>query len=224
MERDTSRSGTSVTFSPWAQLVLIAAAFCLGRESLPFRFATGDIDERPPENIRPLMPRPPLRFLQPRQAEVASLAPAVPPAARPPRPRVRTRLGPPPNRGQAVVDAPIDTEGENPPYPVLSRVFFGVEPSDATPPKMISGPDLTYTGAALDHEVEGVMRVACVVTVVGEVDRCRVLHGLPYMDVAVLQALRSRRYEPARLPDGRPVETEYVFVVRLLLNGGLAMN
>jgi protein TonB len=103
--------------------------------------------------------------------------------------------------------------------PVLSRVFFGIDPSEGTLPRMISGPDLVYTGPALDHEVEGVMRVACVVTKAGEVDRCRVLHGLPFMDVAVKQALQRRRYEPARLPDGQAVETEYTFVVKLLLRG-----
>ncbi len=89
---------------------------------------------------------------------------------------------------------------------------------------MISGPDPAYTRPALDHEVEGVMRVACIVTVQGEVDRCRLLVGLPFMNVAVLQALERRRYAPARLPDGRPVETDYMFVVILLLRGDLLID
>ena len=104
---------------------------------------------------------------------------------------------------------------------VVSQVFPGLDLSSL--PIKISGDDPQYTGPALDHEVEGVMRVACLVTVEGAVDRCRVVHGLPFMDVAVLKALRNRRYEPAHGADGRPVETEYEFVVTLLLRGELLL-
>src|SRR5207248_5611146 len=150
------RSGTAVPVSPWAQLILIAAAFCLGRESLPSRFAGGDLMERPQAPARQT-PRPPVREAPQRRQEIASAGPATIPSARPPRPRVRVRTGPPPNRAPPETDQVA--EEENRPSPVLSRVFFGIDPSDGTLPQKISGPDPTYTGPALEHEVEGVMRV-----------------------------------------------------------------
>jgi protein TonB len=84
------------------------------------------------------------------------------------------------------------------------------------PPQRISGPDPQYTPEALEREVEGTMRVKCVVTVEGTVHGCRVLQSLPFMDRAVIEALERRRYTPAR-ENGRPVEVEYVFVIRLKL-------
>jgi periplasmic protein TonB len=86
-----------------------------------------------------------------------------------------------------------------------------------TPPQRLSGPDPTYTREALEHEVEGTMLVQCVVTAAGDVQACRVLRGLPFMNRAVVDALERRRYAPARLPDGRAVDTEYVFHIRLQL-------
>lgn len=88
--------------------------------------------------------------------------------------------------------------------------------SRMTPPRLLSGPDPAYTEEALEREVEGAMRVACVVTASGGVRGCRVLQGLPFMDRAVVEALERRRYAPAQL-DGRPVETDFIFVVRLRL-------
>jgi protein TonB len=85
-----------------------------------------------------------------------------------------------------------------------------------TPPKQISGPDPAYTPQALEHEVEGTMTIRCVVTEQGSVHGCRVLKSLPFMDAAGLRALEQRRYSPA-LIDGRPVEVEYLFRVRLRL-------
>jgi protein TonB len=85
-----------------------------------------------------------------------------------------------------------------------------------TPPKQISGPDPAYTPQALEHEVEGTMAVRCVVTEHGVVHGCRVLKSLPFMDAEVLRALEQRRYTPA-LIDGRPVEVDYLFQVRLRL-------
>ncbi|HUJ28541.1 MAG TPA: TonB family protein [Myxococcales bacterium] len=91
------------------------------------------------------------------------------------------------------------------------------EAARMTPPERLSGPDPVYTPEALAHEIEGMMRVACVVTVRGDVRGCRVLHGLPFMDRAVVDALERRRYSPARLADGQAVETDFLFVVQLRL-------
>jgi TonB family protein len=79
-----------------------------------------------------------------------------------------------------------------------------------TRPVFLSGPDLTYTRAAREREVEGLMVVACVVTREGLVRDCRVQQGLPFMDAAVVQALERRRYKPATLK-GVPVEVTYQF-------------
>jgi protein TonB len=61
------------------------------------------------------------------------------------------------------------------------------------------------------------MLVKCLVTVLGVVRDCRVVQGLAYMDAAVVDALLRRRYTPARLADGRAIEVEYMFRIRLQL-------
>ena len=60
------------------------------------------------------------------------------------------------------------------------------------------------------------MTVHCVVTVAGTVRDCRALQSLPFMDSAVIDALEQRRYAPALL-EGKPIEVDYVFRVRLEL-------
>jgi serine/threonine-protein kinase len=80
----------------------------------------------------------------------------------------------------------------------------------------ISGPDPQYTPQALDHEVEGVMLVKCVITLEGAVQDCRVIKGLPFMDRAVVYALQARKYRPYVL-DGQPVEIDYTFKIKLTL-------
>jgi len=86
-----------------------------------------------------------------------------------------------------------------------------------TPPRRISGPDPEYTLQALQNDVQGSMVVKCIVTLEGTVHGCRILQGLPFMGRAVIEALERRRYLPARLSDGRPVEVDYTFRIRLQL-------
>jgi len=113
--------------------------------------------------------------------------------------KVRIRLALMPN---PVVLAPSDT---------------AVEFNDTmTAPSMISGPAPEYTQEALDRGIEGTMSVRCIVTVAGQVQNCKVLKGLPYMDSAVLRALQSRKYKPATA-EGRPVDVYYTFTIRLKL-------
>ncbi|HUJ29091.1 MAG TPA: energy transducer TonB [Myxococcales bacterium] len=217
--REPGAFGSKTPVSTWAQLALIAALFCLGRETLPSRFSEW-LEEKAPEVVPQLVPRRSPPVAAQRAPEVASVVSPTAPSARPPR-RLRARPSALRDLAPAVPRAPkalAEAEPEMPAYPVVSRVFFGLE-GPGTLPTKISGPDPTYTTTALDHEIEGVMRVACIITISGEVDRCRVLHGVPYMDVAVKQALQQRHYEPGRLADGTPVETELVFVVKMLLQG-----
>ena len=101
---------------------------------------------------------------------------------------------------------------EKPPPPSGPRILeFN---ASMTPPQMVSGPGLKYTPEALDRGVEGQMAVKCVITVTGVVRGCKVLKGLPFMDVAVMQTLQSRRYSPALL-QGKAVDVEYVFNISL---------
>ena len=95
----------------------------------------------------------------------------------------------------------------------------GPQPFDEgrmTPPRLLSGPNPQYTEEAVEHEIEGVMAVRCVVTEQGTVHGCRVLKGLPYLDAAVIQSLERRRYSPATIA-GRPVEVDYLFKVQMRL-------
>ncbi len=78
----------------------------------------------------------------------------------------------------------------------------------------ISGPDPEYTQKALEHEVEGVMLVKCVLTVEGAVHSCRVRKSLPFMDRAVVDALERRRYKPYML-NGKPAEIDFTFKIKL---------
>jgi len=82
--------------------------------------------------------------------------------------------------------------------------------------KKISGPIPEYTEQAMEHEVQGVMIVKCVVTTDGTVYGCRVLKSLPFMDRQVISALERSRYEPY-LVNGRPVEIDMTFRIRLQL-------
>ena len=85
-----------------------------------------------------------------------------------------------------------------------------------TPPAMLSGPAIEYTQRALEREVQGLMVVKCVVTIEGVVRECRVIQNLPFMDRVVIEALERRRYKPALL-QGRPIEVDYTFKIRLNL-------
>jgi protein TonB len=85
-----------------------------------------------------------------------------------------------------------------------------------TPPRVLSGPNPEYTDQALEHEVEGLMVVKCIVSVEGAVRNCRILQSLPFMDRAVISALEHRRYSAA-LFQGKPIEVDYTFKIRLTL-------
>jgi protein TonB len=107
--------------------------------------------------------------------------------------------------------------GSGPFTPGVGESTPEYEAGRMTPPRQISGPDPEYTTQALQNEVQGLMVVKCIVTLEGAVHACRVLQGLPFMDSAVVAALERRRYLPARLPDGRAVEVDYTFRIRLQL-------
>jgi protein TonB len=84
-----------------------------------------------------------------------------------------------------------------------------------TRPTLVSKREPAYPREALVAKVGGLMLVKCVITTEGNLQRCRIVKGLPFMDQPVLQALASWKYTPV-LFQGRPVTVEYVIPVRLV--------
>ncbi len=170
---------------------------------------------RPPRPKRKTPPRPVLT------APVAVPAPPAPveeppPEQRPAPPAPPEELARPDGMPGGVGNAGASSAGSA----VLATNAEGhVVYDDAlmSTPERISGPDPEYTYLARIHDVQGVMLAKCIVTILGVVRDCRVVQGLPYMDGAVVDALVRRRYTPARLADGRAVEVEFTFRIRLQL-------
>src|SRR5690349_11130496 len=71
-------------------------------------------------------------------------------------------------------------------------------------PRRLSGDSPVYTREAAEQHVEGTFIARCELTENGDVTDCCVLKGLPYMNEAVLDALETWKYTPARFK-GRPV-------------------
>jgi serine/threonine-protein kinase len=84
------------------------------------------------------------------------------------------------------------------------------------PEQLQAGKPIQYTREALTAKVEGLMIVKCVINTRGQVERCRVIKSLPYMEDAALEHLTSRLYKPVTY-QGKPVAVEYVFDIRLVL-------
>jgi len=175
----------------------------------------------PAPAAKPPKPKPkPVR--RPAVAAVALLPPVAVPAAAPPPEAERPAPAEPPEeaaRPDGLLGASGQGVGSSLSAALLTNADGHVEYDDAlmTPPERISGPDPEYTYLARIHDVQGVMLVKCLVTVLGVVRDCRVVQGLAYMDAAVVDALLRRRYTPARLADGRAIEVEYMFRIRLQL-------
>ncbi|MDY7230825.1 energy transducer TonB [Hyalangium rubrum] len=82
------------------------------------------------------------------------------------------------------------------------------------PPKLVSGAPIQYTREALEASVRGMLVAKCVITREGEVENCKVIKGLPHMDVAVLSALETRQYSPV-MWQGKPISVSYMFNIKL---------
>ena len=82
-------------------------------------------------------------------------------------------------------------------------------------PTPIAQPAPVYTREASAVKAAGVVTVRCIITVEGTLKDCRVLHGVPYMDGAVLEALARWKYTPVTF-QGRPVSVYYVINMRLV--------
>jgi protein TonB len=81
-------------------------------------------------------------------------------------------------------------------------------------PKLMSGASIQYTREALEARVQGMLIAKCVITREGEVESCKIIKGLPHMDVAVLSSLETRRYSPVTW-QGKPISVSYIFNIKL---------
>ncbi|WP_257451358.1 energy transducer TonB [Archangium lipolyticum] len=88
------------------------------------------------------------------------------------------------------------------------------EPSAMTRPQRVSGREPRLTEEARAARVRGTALVRCVVTREGQVKGCKMLNGLPYMDQELLETVSTWRVTPVT-QQGRPVDVEYTFVVRI---------
>lgn len=84
-----------------------------------------------------------------------------------------------------------------------------------TPPQILStGVQLQYTADAARAHVSGVIIAKCNITREGDVQNCRIIRGLPFMDEAVIESLTSRHYRPVTF-QGRAVSVSYTFNINL---------
>jgi len=88
------------------------------------------------------------------------------------------------------------------------------EPSVMTRPQRVSGREPRLTEQARAERVRGTALVRCVVRRDGRVTDCKLLNGLPHMDQELLEAVSTWHVTPATV-QGRPVDVEYTFVVRI---------
>jgi TonB family protein len=199
------------------------------RQGVPVKFVKGVPRPVPDLALPPPAPPP---APPPRPAPVAARRPAAaPPRAEPLRapaavPDALPAPGPPeppapepPAAAAGVVGgapgAGVEA-GEGTAAPPEPDRPLDFDAASMSPPVFLSGPAPAYTRAAIQHEVEGLMVIACVVTREGAVRDCRVRQGLPHLDEAVVSALHRRRYRPATLR-GAPVEVNYQFRINLRL-------
>jgi len=72
------------------------------------------------------------------------------------------------------------------------------------PPRLVSSPPLASSSLALTGRMEGVVVIDALVDATGKVTDMRVISGFPRLTQAAMDALRTWKYEPARL-NGQPI-------------------
>ncbi len=91
-------------------------------------------------------------------------------------------------------------------------------PGELARPVFVSGEKLKYPREALCNRVEGEMVVRCVITEKGNVEQCKVLKTVPYMEKMAVETLQSQRVTPVMFK-GKPVRVNYVFNLKFVLPG-----
>jgi general secretion pathway protein A len=72
------------------------------------------------------------------------------------------------------------------------------------PPKIVSSPPLSSSLVARTEKMEGVVVIDALIDATGKVTDMRVISGFPRLTGAAMDALRTWKYEPARL-NGQPI-------------------
>jgi protein TonB len=116
-----------------------------------------------------------------------------------------------PDEGSGTEEGPLGVPDGD---PAGRRGDFRAGSGMTAPVLLDQGRTPTYTPEALEAHVEGSMTVRCLVTLEGRLRECQALNPVPYMERAVVEALMTRRYSPAR-DHGAPVEVFYTFRVKL---------
>ena len=157
------------------------------------------------------------------RASSSSLSAAEPVAAPAPAPAVEPAPAPAPAPAPEV-KPPVSARTPEPrrPQPDDASAILGpvasepvpFEPSGMTRPQRVAGRDPQLTPEARAERVRGTALVRCVVLRDGGVKGCKLLNGLPYMEQELLEAVSSWRVTPVTA-QGRPLDVEYTFVVRI---------
>ncbi len=135
----------------------------------------------------------------------------------PPRIEPKQMIDPQPPLVQAVAPSPAPT---TPPIAVAPPVMaqpHPVEEEQFKRPELVDpGKPPEYTREAIEARIEGTAVAKCLVTLRGDLTRCRMVKSLAFMDEAYLSSLKTRRYKPAEM-NGKPVEIEIPVTMRLVL-------
>ncbi len=161
----------------------------------------------PPVTLqRPIAPQADLRAADPRAQIAPSIAEAAPP------PAIENDLREVARTPSVVPAAPALADGSfnlGNGLPEISRPSPtpGAKTSeDLQPPKLVSSPPPVYPSVARLEHRQGLVVIDALVDATGKVTDMRVISGPPSLTGAAMQALRSWKYQPARL-NGQPVAT-----------------
>jgi TonB family protein len=83
-------------------------------------------------------------------------------------------------------------------------------------PKLISSPAALYPAQARTSQIQGDVAIDAFIDETGKVAATKILSGPPALQQAAMNAVRSWRYQPARL-DGQPISIHIRVVVNFLL-------
>jgi TonB family protein len=82
------------------------------------------------------------------------------------------------------------------------------------PPRLLAKTEVTYSAKAWAMKIGGVALARCTIELDGSLSNCRITHSLPYMDDAILQALRGWRFSPV-IFQGHPQRVVMTLPIRV---------
>lgn len=116
-----------------------------------------------------------------------------------------------------------DTQGK--PYFIFLKVLRYGAPGagprlsgENAPPKLIKEVAPVYPEIARQSKVEGIVVLEATTDIYGRVQNVKVLHSIPLLDQAAVEALRQWVYEPA-IVDGKPKSVTFTVTMNFRLDG-----